>query len=140
MQNTRTVTLGAILIVFGLFWWLNLWWLTLPLALLAGGVAAYVQRRAMGRTAEAVQMLVWGAGLSGLLLLHFVWPGIVLLAGASLLLRGREHRADETIQTLARRARRARIRPRPAIAPMITTANELEQRAPASEPSPWQRP
>ena len=140
MQNTRTVTLGAILIVFGLFWWLNLWWLTLPLALLAGGVAAYVQRRAMGRTAEAVQMLVWGAGLSGLLLLHFVWPGIVLLAGASLLLRGREHRADETIQTLARRARRARIRPHPASAPMITTANELEQRAPASEPSSWQRP
>ena len=139
MQNSRTVTLGAILIVFGLFWWLNLWWLTLPLALLAGGVAAYVQRRAMGRTAEAVQMLVWGAGLSSLLLLHFVWPGIVLLAGASLLLRGREHRADENIQTLARRVRRARIRPRPASAPMITTANELEQRAPVSEPSHWQR-
>jgi hypothetical protein len=136
-KNARTITLGVTLIGLGLLWWLNLWWLLLPGVLAIGGVAAYVQRRAGGRTIEAVQALVWGLGLSLLFLFEFVWPGVLLLAGASLLLRGREFQADETIQTLARRVRRPRVRR--ASTPLMTTSatSDVEQRA--SEPVHWQR-
>jgi hypothetical protein len=100
-------------------------------------VAGYVQRRNMGRTIEAVQLLVWGGGLGLLFLLDFLWPGILLLAGASLLLRGREFRADEALQTLARRVRRPRVRARPASVPLVTTTGEVEPRTRVEEPAQW---
>jgi hypothetical protein len=102
--------LGAFLIGLGLVWWLNLWSLLLPAALLVGGVVAYQQRRRMGRLNEAVQVGLWGVGLAVLFMLHFIWPGILFLAGASVLLRGRESRADAFVQQAIARAPR-RVRP-----------------------------
>ena len=58
-DNRRSVVVGIGLILLGFIWWLNLWWLLLPGLLIAGGVAAYVQRRAL-RTSEAVQVGLWG--------------------------------------------------------------------------------
>lgn len=97
---------GVFLIAVGLVWWLSLWWLLWPGALAAAGVAAYVQRRAMGRVVEAVQGGLWGLGLALLFLAGFVWPGVLFLAGASILLRGREDRADARVQALVSRVRR----------------------------------
>ncbi len=104
-QQTRYA--GIALIVFGIVAVFNLWWL-IPSALLAGGGAAIYQRqRASGRTGDAVQALLWGVGLAVLMLADFVFPGVLLLGGASLLLRGREPQADARVQaTVARFARR----------------------------------
>jgi hypothetical protein len=71
-----------------------------------------MQRRQMGRLIEGVQVGIWGVGLALLFMLHFVWPGVLFLAGASFLARGRESRIDAAVQQLvarfnARRASRA---------------------------------
>lgn len=118
LNTRRSAILGISLIVLGLIWWLNLWWLLLPGACIAGGVATYVQRRRIGRTAEAVQLGLWGVGLGLLFLIDFIFPGILFLAGASVLARGREAAIDERVQhNLA-----ALRRPRPAARPAETTS------------------
>ena len=109
INKQPTVALGVFLIALGLVWWLNLWSLLLPSALLVGGVVAYQQRRQLGRTIEAVQVGMWGVGLALLFLLHFVWPGILFLAGASVLVRGREDRVDAYVQQAIARVRRPRL-------------------------------
>ncbi len=101
-----SVAVGAFLIGLGVVWWLHLWALLLPAALLIGGVVAYQQRRRMGRTVEAVQVGLWGVGLALLFMLHFIWPGILFLAGASVLMRGRETNADTYVQNALAQARR----------------------------------
>jgi hypothetical protein len=106
LDKRQSVIAGVFLITLGLVWWLNLWWLIWPGALAAAGVAAYVQRRASGRLVEAVQGGLWGVGLALLFLLNFVWPGLLFLAGGSILLRGREHLADDRLQRLLGRVRR----------------------------------
>ena len=100
-----SIAAGVFLIGLGLVWWLNLWSLLLPGVLLVGGVVAYSQRRSMGRTLEAVQVGMWGVGLALLFLLHFVWPGVLFLAGASILSRGRDSQIDAAVQQLAGRVR-----------------------------------
>jgi len=111
INKQPSVALGAFLIALGVVWWLNLWSLLLPAALLIGGAVAYQQRRSLGRTIEAVQVGLWGVGLALLFLLHFLWPGVLFLAGASILLRGRESQADSYVQNalaqLGRRSGRA---------------------------------
>lgn len=98
---------GIALIALGVVAIFNLWW-AIPLALLAGGgIAIYQRQRALGRTGEAVQALLWGVGLAVLLLFSSIFPGVLLLGGASLLLRGREAQADAYVQgVIARFARR----------------------------------
>jgi 4-amino-4-deoxy-L-arabinose transferase-like glycosyltransferase len=110
----RTAVLGIFLIALGFIWWMNLWWLLLPAALVAGGVIGYLQRRAAGRMDEALHSALWGVGLGILFLAQFVWPGILFLAGGSILLRGREAQIQTFVEQQAARAR-GRIRPsRPA--------------------------
>lgn len=106
LDRRQQVIAGTFLIVLGLVWWLDLWFLLWPGALAAAGVAAYVQRRAMGRTQEAVQGGLWGVGLAALFLTGFVWPGLLFLAGASILLRGREAELDARVQGLLGRVSR----------------------------------
>ena len=108
-----SVALGAFLIGLGLIWWLNLWSLLLPAALLIGGVLAYQQRRRMGRTVEGVQVGLWGVGLALLFMLHFIWPGVLFLAGASVLMRGRETNVDTYVQNALAQARRRPTTVRP---------------------------
>ncbi|MEN9936228.1 MAG: hypothetical protein RLZZ387_2807 [Chloroflexota bacterium] len=106
LDKRQQAIAGVFLIGLGVVWWLNLWWLLWPGMLAAAGVTAYVQRRAMGRVVEAVQGGMWGVGLALLFLLGFVWPGLLFLAGASILARGREHQLDGRVQALIGRARR----------------------------------
>ena len=103
-----SMALGAFLIGLGIVWWLHLWALLLPAALLIGGVVAYQQRRRIGRTVEAVQVGLWGVGLALLFMLHFIWPGVLFLAGASVLVRGRETNVDAYVQNALAQARRRR--------------------------------
>ncbi|MCS6840746.1 MAG: hypothetical protein NZ699_14215 [Roseiflexus sp.] len=111
-HNTRrSAAIGASLIILGFIWWLNLWWLLLPGALIAGGVAAYIQRRAM-RVSEAVQIGLWGVGLGLLLLIDFLFPGVLFLAGISILARGREREIDAQVQRFVSSLHRLRSTPR----------------------------
>jgi TM2 domain-containing membrane protein YozV len=106
LNKQPSVALGAFLIGLGIVWWLHLWSLLLPAALLIGGVVAYQQRRRMGRTIEGVQVGLWGVGLALLFMLHFIWPGVLFLAGASVLARGRETNVDAYVQNALSQLRR----------------------------------
>ena len=129
-----SVAAGVFLIGLGVVWWLHLWALLLPAALLVGGAVAYQQRRRMGRTVEAVQVGLWGVGLALLFMLHFIWPGVLFLAGASILMRGRETNVDTYVQNAISQARR-----RPAAARPTTTQHvpiTTSQPAPLSPTQP----
>jgi len=100
LNKQSTVAAGVILIGLGIVVLFNLWSLIFPAALLVGGVVAYQQRRRMGHLNEAVQVGMWGVGLALLFLVHFFWPGVLFLAGASVLARGREGQIDAYAQRL----------------------------------------
>jgi hypothetical protein len=103
-MDQRTLRyLGIGLIALGVFAALRLWFL-LPVVILGGvGAFLYVERRREGRTAAAVQSGLWLSGMGLLLMIDFVFPGVLLLAGASLLLRGQEAQADQRVsEALAR--------------------------------------
>ncbi|NJN15326.1 MAG: hypothetical protein HC822_03015 [Oscillochloris sp.] len=86
---------GIALVVFGIVALFDLWWM-LPLALLiGGGYVIYQRQQAAGKPNEAVQALLWGVGLAVLMVLDLLWPGVLLLGGASLLLRGREVETEQ---------------------------------------------
>lgn len=106
-NRQQTIAVGVLLIALGLIAWLNLWWLILPGAFVTAGVIGYSQRRRIGRPQEAVQVGLWSIGLALVFLMHF-WVGVLFLAGASILLRGRENQVEEWIdrtfrQTASRR-------------------------------------
>jgi hypothetical protein len=89
----QTRYIGISLLVIGLVAVLNLWWLLPVVALSAVGVYIYRRQRAIGRTNEAVQALLWGVGLGVLSMIGF-FPWVLLLGGVSLLLRGNEQQVD----------------------------------------------
>jgi hypothetical protein len=131
-NKQQTAAIGAFLIALGLVMWLNLWWLIAPGALVAGGVIGYRQRQRLGRPAEAVQALLWCFGLALVFLTGF-WLGVLFLAGASLLLRGRELQADTMIRQALTQARGRRSASRsittqqvPISAPPAPAANDYE--------------
>ncbi len=102
IDNRQARFLGITLIALGIIAVFGLWELVLPATLAAGGWFMYVQRRQMGRTNEAVQFGLWGVGLALLLLVDMLpfFPGILVVAGASLLARGREQKIDQRVQRL----------------------------------------
>jgi len=97
-NQKKTRIAGTVLIILGVVAIFHLWWAILPALLAIGGVAIYRRQRDLGRTNEAVQGALWGVGLGLLLMIHFLFPGVLLLGGASLLLRGRELEADQRVQ------------------------------------------
>lgn len=108
-QQSRMVGIG--LIALGIVAIFNLWWIV-PVVLLAGGGAyLYTQRKRMGRNNEAVQFGFWGLGLAALYLTDLMFPGILVLAGLSLLMRGREHLVDARVQQLLGRFKRRQAAP-----------------------------
>lgn len=130
LNQTQARYAGVALIVLGVVAIFNLWWL-IPSALLAGGgLAVYRRQKALGRDGEAVQAALWGLGLALLLLVDFLLPGVLLLGGASLLMRGREAQVEARALALVGRFGRRRA---PA-APM-TPAMQAPQ-APAAAPQP----
>jgi hypothetical protein len=98
LNQSQARNAGIFLIVVGVVAIFNLWWLVPAVALGGAGIFAYRRSRALGRTGEAVQAALWGLGLAVLYLIGAIFPGILLLAGASLLLRGREQEADVRAQ------------------------------------------
>jgi hypothetical protein len=138
-----SVAVGAFLIALGLVWWLHLWALLLPAALLVGGAVAYQQRRQIGRTVEAVQVGLWGVGLALLFMLHFIWPGVLFLAGASVLLRGRETNVDAYVQSAiaqVRQRRRPAARPMPSQHVPITTSQPAPITPTTPRPAETEKP
>jgi hypothetical protein len=115
-NKQQSVMFGGFLIALGLVWWLNLWWVLLPGLLIAGGVIGYRQRRSLGRPIEAVQAGLWCIGLALLFLIGGIWPGVLLLAGVSILIRGRELQVDDRLQSLFAQARSRRV-----ASPPVTT-------------------
>jgi hypothetical protein len=112
---------GIALIALGVVAVLDLWW-AIPLVLLAGGgIAIYQRQRSIGRVGEATQALLWGLGLAALFLVDFVFPGVLLLGGASLLMRGREPQLDARVQSLLARFANRRA-PAMAAAPSVPQA------------------
>lgn len=106
MKKTQPQTyyVGIALVAFGVVTLLNLWWM-LPIALFAFiGYRFYTERRNIGQFAEAVQGGLWGFGLAFLWLVG-MWPGLLFLAGASLLARGRENEIDDAVQNALGRAK-----------------------------------
>ncbi len=100
LKNTDQKTLrllGIGLIVLGVVFALNLWSLLPVLVLGSVGAYVYTMRRKEARVVAAVQSGLWLMGLALLFLVDFVFPGILLLAGASLLLRGREPQVDQFV-------------------------------------------
>jgi hypothetical protein len=98
LKQQQSTATGAFLIGLALVWLFNLWSLLLPGVLAVVGVVVYQKWRRLGRTREAVQVGLWGVGLALVLLLGFIWPGVLFLAGASVLLRGREDQFDAAVQ------------------------------------------
>lgn len=129
-NKQQSIALGIALIVLGLVWWLDLWWLIWPGALAVAGVLAYRQRRRMGRPVEAVQAGLWCIGLALLFLVGFVWPGLLFLAGVSVLIRGREAEIDAALQATLAQARSRRATPR-----TITTQQVPITTQPAAPPA-----
>jgi hypothetical protein len=137
INKRQSTMLGASLIAVGLVWWLHLGWLILPGILAVGGFMAYQQRRQMGRVAEAVQIGLWGVGLALLFLLHFSLAGILLLAGASILLRGREDQADGYVQNaIAQFGRRSNRTARSVPTQHVPIATQQQPSAPLTPANP----
>ncbi len=99
IDNKQARYLGIALIVLGAIAVLKLWGLVLPVALGGLGGFMYMQRRQMGRIGEAVQGGLWLIGSALLFLVNFFVPGVLLLGGTSLLLRGREPGVDRKVQS-----------------------------------------
>jgi hypothetical protein len=135
LNQTQTRYAGIALIVLGVVAVFNLWWL-IPSALLAGGgVAVYQRQRLIGRRGEAVQALLWGVGLAVLMLADFILPGVLLLGGVSLLLRGREGQADDYVQAVIARFARRRAPATPAVPVTVPTVPTITApQAPAAQP------
>ncbi|MCX7791284.1 MAG: hypothetical protein N2378_11640 [Chloroflexaceae bacterium] len=131
MQVRQARITGIVLIVLGIVAVFKLWWLVPAALLTLGGVVIYQRQRAIGRVGEAVQALLWGAGLAVLLLADFIFPGVLILGGVSLLLRGRETDIDGRLQALVARFRRAPAMKAPQSAPPapVTVIDERERPA-----------
>lgn len=127
LNQKQTRVAGIALIALGVVAIFHLWWAIPSVLLAAGGVAIYRRQRAIGRTGEAVQAALWGIGLALLMLIDFVFPGVLLLGGASLLLRGRELEADQRAQRLL-----TSVSSRRAAAPAQPAAQQ-PQASPVSE-------
>jgi hypothetical protein len=115
VNQTQARYAGIVLITIGVVAIFNLWWLIPSALLAAGGVIIYRRQKALGRTGEAVQAALWGLGLALLMLVDFLIPGVLLLGGASLLMRGREAQVEARAMAFVGRFSRRRT-------PAITAA------------------
>ena len=94
MSPLSTRVLGIAAIVVGVLVALRMLWLVPPMLLIGGGVVYYRYQKILGRTDRAVYGALWGVGLGLAMLLGVLFPALFVLAGATMLLRGREARVD----------------------------------------------
>jgi hypothetical protein len=127
--------LGISLIVLGVLALLN-WWGLIPVLILGSvGAHLYTQRRLEGRVPMAVQSGLWLIGMALLFMLDFIFPGILLLAGASLLVRGHEHEADRRVVNFMGRLG-VHLSPAPARGVTAAPAAPSIQQKPAEQAGP----
>jgi hypothetical protein len=132
MDQKHVRYLGISLIVLGVLALLN-WWGLIPVLILGSvGAHLYTQRRLEGRVPMAVQSGLWLIGMAVLFLLNFIFPGILLLAGASLLVRGHEHEADQRVVNVMRRLG-VHLSPTPARGMTAASAAPTIQQTPADQ-------
>ena len=129
-NKRQSAAIGIFLIGLGVMMWLNLWWLLWPGALAVAGVLGYRERRRLGHPNEAVQAALWCMGLALLWLLGFVWPGVLFLAGTSVLIHGRETEIDAAIQRTVAQARSRRAAQRPIATQHVPITTQQPQAAP----------
>ncbi|NJK81655.1 MAG: hypothetical protein HC893_11230 [Chloroflexaceae bacterium] len=103
MDRQKATLIGIGLIVLGVVIALDLWALLPVLVLGTLGGYLYRQRRIEGRIGAAVQSGLWLIGLAFLFLIDFVLPGLLILAGTSLVVRGREPEIDRRVTALLAR-------------------------------------
>lgn len=126
LSTPQAKYVGIALIILGIVAVLKFWWLIPIVAFIAAGSWGYRQRKALGRNNEAVQAALWGGGLAVLWLVHFLFPGVLLLAGASLLLRGHEEKLERRVSALIETLRRRNNLPSgPYNSPMTTTPTRV---------------
>ncbi len=113
IRREDATLIGGALVGLGLVWALDLWWLVLPGMLLGLAVWSYRHSHKLGRVEEALQAALWFGGFGLLALTGFVWPGVLILAGMALLLRGREHEVDARLQQIIGDLRGLLRRPAP---------------------------
>jgi hypothetical protein len=134
MDQKHVRYLGISLIVLGVLALLN-WWGLIPVLLLGSvGAHLYTQRRLEGRVPMAVQSGLWLIGMAVLFMLDFIFPGILLLAGASLLLRGHEHEADRRVVNFMGQLG-VQLSPAPARGMTAASAAPAIQQAPVDQPA-----
>ncbi|HMQ30180.1 MAG TPA: hypothetical protein PKD53_05600 [Chloroflexaceae bacterium] len=131
LNQTQARNAGIVLIAIGVVAIFNLWWLIPSALLAAGGVAIYRRQKALGRDGEAVQAALWGLGLALLMLVDFLIPGVLLLGGASLLMRGREAEVEQRALRVVGRIGRRRA---PAAMPAPQAQPAAPQRVAVVEP------
>ena len=105
LNTDRNRLVGVALIGLAVVMLFNLWWVLPALAFGGAGVYIYQRERQLGRVGAAVQGGLWGVGLAVLYTLGFFLPGLLVVGGASLLLKGNEQRADDRIQAVIGRVR-----------------------------------
>ncbi len=133
LQNNQSKAIGIFLIAIGVVALFGLWNLLLPGVLAVAGFVVYNQRRAAGRTIEAVQAGVWLFGLALLFALDFFWPGILFLAGLSILARGHEFQVDDRVQRVLGRASGRSIQRTPTTQNVPVTVVPQEAPEPSSQ-------
>jgi hypothetical protein len=102
MSSFTTRFLGIAAIVLGVLValrMLRILWLVPALALIGGGIVLYRYQKILGRTDRAVYAALWGVGLGVALLVGALVPALFVLAGATILLRGREAQVDALVRT-----------------------------------------
>lgn len=133
-QRTRLFGIG--LIVLGVVAIFGMWSLIPVFLLVSAGTYVYQRRRREDRIVEAVQSGLWLWGLALLFLLRFIFPGVLILAGASLLLRGREYTIDRKVEELCGRLGiRLPEGPPSASAPIATPEQTPTAETPAASTS-----
>ncbi|NJP05038.1 MAG: ABC transporter ATP-binding protein [Chloroflexaceae bacterium] len=136
-KRPQSFYLGIFLIVFAIMILFKLWWilaLAPIIALSAVGAFVYHYQRQQGHIARAVQSGLWLIGIAILLVIKAFGVGLLLLAGTSLLLRGREEQVDAAVQQFIRQLRQ-RIGLETAPASPIAYQAAAPSASPATEPA-----
>lgn len=101
MRNAPWRLVGIMLLISAVLLLFGAAGLLVPFWLIGLGLFMWRRQRRLGRVVQGVHIGVWGIGLALSLLLHLDWIiALLLLAGSSFLLRGREHTFDGMAQTL----------------------------------------
>jgi hypothetical protein len=100
IPQQRTMYAGIALIVLGVLYITGLASILPAIVLAGGGAFLYTNQRKRGQLDQALIGGLWGVGLA-LIWFTGAWvPGLLVLGGLTLLMRGREQQTDAKVQRL----------------------------------------